>query len=81
MSSSLKKSWLLETLDGEPVFMNTNAKFSLTQDDEYHFGAEFVEGQHPDDDREKWKAKAEHELGAQLELVRGPSWSDDQLDG
>jgi hypothetical protein len=81
MSSPPKKTWLLETLDGEQVFMNTNGKFSLTQDDEYHFAAEFVEGQHPDDDLEKWKAKAEHQLGTQLKLVKGPSWSDDQLHG
>ena len=57
MSSSPKKSWILETLDGEPVFMNTNGKFRLTQDDEYHFAAEFVEGQHPDDNPENGEQK------------------------
>jgi hypothetical protein len=74
-------TWLLETADGEAVFTDLGGRFSLNKNAAFCYAAEFVEDQHPDDDKEKWREHAAEQMGVDLKLVPGPRWTADQLYG
>jgi hypothetical protein len=74
-------TWLLETPGGEAVFTDLRGRFSLNKDAAFCYAAEFVEDQHPDDDKEKWREHAAEQIGVDLRLVPGPRWTADQLYG
>ena len=41
--------------------------------------AEFREGEHPGDDKDKWAEAISKIVGVPLHCVRGPDWTEDQI--
>lgn len=74
-------TWLLETNDGDPVYSDGSGHFSAVRDTKFHHVAEFVENEHPEDDKDEWCRNAVKELGMNVKLVKGPRWTSDQLYG
>jgi hypothetical protein len=74
------KTWLLETDDGRTVFTDKNGNYTL-EDVPPNTAAEFREGEHPDDDKEKWRSKISSSLGVKCRCVKGPNWTEDQVYG
>jgi hypothetical protein len=71
------KTWLLETVDGKQVYKDKSGNYNL-QDG---VAVEFVEGEHPGDDKEVFRKKIIERLGVDCVWVKGPNWTEDQLYG
>jgi hypothetical protein len=54
--SNVKKTWLLETLDGAGIYRNGNS-YSVGSASTSSVGVEFVEGEHPGDNKEVCERK------------------------
>jgi hypothetical protein len=78
--ATIRKTWLLETLDGEGIYRDGN-QYSIESISTSGVGVEFVEDEHPRDDKELLRKKISQELGVECQWVKGPDWAEDELYG
>jgi len=78
--ANVRKTWLLETLDGVGIYRE-GTDFSVGSASTSSVGVEFIEGEHPGDDKELLRKKISQQLGVECQWVRGPGWTEDQLYG
>jgi hypothetical protein len=69
----IKKLVLLETMDGQPIWMSQEGEFSLIEDAKHPFRAEYVGHQLPGDSLEKFTARAEKQLGLEVQVEADPA--------
>jgi hypothetical protein len=67
------KTWLLETADGKSIYSDGKGSYSLTETARFKVAAEFVEGQHPGDDKEVWCKTVSDQIGVECHLIAGSS--------
>jgi len=78
--AKVRKTWVLETLDGVGIYRN-GTSYSVGSASTSSVGVEFVEGEHPGDDKELLRKKVSEQLGVECQWIRGLSWAEDQLYG
>jgi len=78
--AKVRKTWVLETLDGVGIYRN-GTSYSVGSASTSSVEVEFVEGEHPGDDKELLRKKVSEQLGVECQWIRGLSWAEDQLYG
>ncbi len=78
--SKIVKTWLLETEEGRSVLVDEFGNYTLSDSSGYP-AAEFREGEHPGNDKDKWAASVSKVVGVPVRLIRGPDWSEEDVYG